>query len=148
MSQVAWELEHSVETAATPAFAWAYMTNVANWDDPPAEFELDGPFAAGSRGTTRMPGQEPRSWRLREVTPPRSYTIEASLDRAALSVEWRFDGLPGGRTRLTQRLALEGENAPAYIEQVQAAFAPNLPAGMSRIAAAMARAQAAASRAG
>ena len=148
MSQVAWELTHSVETEATPAFAWSYMTNVANWDDPPAEFELDGPFAPGSRGITGMPGQEPRQWRLREVSPPRSYTIEAPLDRASLSVEWRFDGLPGGRTRLTQRLALEGENAAAYVEQVRAAFTPTLAAGMNRIAAALARAEAGASRAG
>ena len=40
--------------------AWGYMADVRNWDDPPAEFELDGPFEAGSRGITRMPGQEAR----------------------------------------------------------------------------------------
>ncbi len=141
MSQVAWELAHSVETEATPAFAWTYMTNVANWDDPPAEFELDGPFAAGSCGTTRMPGQE-RRWQIREVSPMKSYTIEASLDRAAMSFEWRFEGLADGRTRLTQRTVLEGENAAAYLEQVQAGFASSLPAGMNKIAAAMARAEA------
>jgi hypothetical protein len=46
---VAWELAHSVEFEATLTFAWAYLTNVGNGDDPPAEFELDGPLAAGSR---------------------------------------------------------------------------------------------------
>ena len=64
MNDVAWEIAHSVDANASPAFAWTYMTNIANWDDPPAEFELDGPFAVGSRGTTRMPGQEPRHWRV------------------------------------------------------------------------------------
>jgi len=74
--------------------------------------------------------------------------IEALLDRASLSFEWRFVGLADGRTRLTQRIALEGENAAAYVEQVQAGFTASLPAGMRRIAAAIARAEASSSRAG
>ena len=40
----------------------------------PAKFELDGPFTAGSHGTTRIPGQEPRHCCLREVNPTRSRT--------------------------------------------------------------------------
>lgn len=142
MSDVVWEIAHSVETDARPAFAWTYLTNVANWDDPPAEFELHGPFTAGSRGTTRMPGQEPREWRLREVSPMKSYTLEMGLDRAAMSFEWRFDGLDDGRTRLTQHIVLKGENAAAYRAQVQEAFTSSLAAGMNRIAAAMGRAEA------
>ncbi len=59
MTNVAWEMAYSVETDASPAFAWNYWTNIANWADPPAEFELDGPFAVGSRGVTRLPGREP-----------------------------------------------------------------------------------------
>jgi hypothetical protein len=59
MATVPWEITHSVETNASPAFAWNFWTDVANWDDPPAEFELDGAFATGSRGATRLPGQEP-----------------------------------------------------------------------------------------
>ncbi|MBI3693398.1 MAG: SRPBCC family protein [Acidobacteria bacterium] len=148
VSQVAWELAHSVETEATPAFAWAYLTNVANWNDPPAGCELDGPCAAGSCGTTRMPGQESRRWQIREVSPMQSYTIEASLDRAAMAFEWRFEGLADGRTRLTQRIVLEGENAAAYLEQVQAGFTSSLPAGMNKIAATMARTEARGSGAG
>ncbi len=142
MSQVAWELSHSVETEATLAFAWAYMTSVANWNDPPAEFELHGPFVTGSRGTTRMPGQEPRLWQLREVITMKSYTIESPLERATISFEWCFEGLTNGRTRLTQRIVLTGENASAFVEGIQAVFTSSLPAGMNKIAAAMARAQA------
>ncbi len=148
MSQAAWELAHSVEADASPAFAWSYCTNVANWEDPPAAFELDGPFAAGSSGTTRLPGQEPLHWRIREVRPMQSYTIEMQLDRAALSFEWRFEAIGDRRTRLTQRIVLRGENAVAYIEQVQSAFTSNLAAGMNKIAAAMARAEASGSGAG
>jgi steroid delta-isomerase-like uncharacterized protein len=115
------------------------MTNVANWDDPPATFELHGPFAAGSAGITRAPGQEPRPWRLAAVNPLTSYVVEAELDRAVVSFEWRFDPLASG-TRLTQQIVLRGENAAAYVSQVQTAFATNLAAGMSRIVSAIERA--------
>jgi hypothetical protein len=33
---------------------------------------------------------------------------------------------------------LSGDNASAYLEQVRSAFGPNLPAGMTRLAATMA----------
>ena len=141
MNNAAWEIEHSVDTNASPAFAWTYMTSVANWDDPPAKFELDGPFTVGSRGTTRMPGQEPRHWRVREVNPMKSYTLETELGRAVMSFEWRFDGLADGGTRLTQHILLKGEDAAAYVEQVQSAFTSNLAAGVKKIVAAMERAE-------
>ena len=140
MTTIAWEMTHVVETNASPAFAWNYWTNVANWDDPPAKFELDGPFASGSRGTTRLPGQEPLHWFIREVTPPNSATIEMGLDGAALSFEWRFVGLADGSTCLTQRIVLKGEKADMYLSRVKAAFTANLPDGMKKLATAMANA--------
>jgi hypothetical protein len=140
MATVPWEITHSVETNASPAFAWHYWTNIANWYDPPAEFELDGPFAAGSCGATRLPGQEPFPWLIREVTPPNAATIEMSLEGATLSFEWRFIALADGRTRLTQRIVLKGEKADKYLSQVKAAFTANLPDGMNRLATAMANA--------
>jgi hypothetical protein len=140
MATVPWEITHSIETNASPTFAWHYWTNIANWDDPPAEFELEGPFAIGSRGITRLPGQEPLRWFIREVTPPHAATIEMSLDGAALSFEWRFVGLADGRTRLTQRIVLKGRKADIYVLQVKAAFAANLLDGMNKLATAMAKA--------
>ena len=140
MTTVAWEIAHSVETNASPAFAWNFWTNVANWDDPPAKFELEGPFAAGSRGTTRLPGQEPLQWFIREVTPPNAVTIEMNLEGASLSFNWRFEGLADGRTRLTQRIVLKGEKAEIYLSQVKAAFSANISDGMNKMAMAMANA--------
>jgi hypothetical protein len=137
---VAWELEHSVETDTSQTVAWNFWTNIANWSDPPAEFELDGPFEAGSRGTTRMPGQPPMRWIIRVVEPPHTSTIEGQIaDGATFSSQWRFEAFADGRTRLTQRLELCGENAAAYVSQVDAAFRPNIAAGMQRIADNMAK---------
>ena len=141
MSEVAWETEYSLDSRASPESAWAYMTNVANWDDPPATFELEGPFEVGSRGTTRMPGQEPRHWQLAAVTQGESYVIEMALDGATLAFEWRFRRIDVG-TRLTQHIVLNGENAAAYVSEVAAAFESSLAAGMRRTVAAIERTEA------
>jgi hypothetical protein len=69
-----------------------------------------------------------------------SATIELQLDRAMLEFEWSFEAVGDSHARLTQRIVLSGENAASYAEQVQSGFGPNLPAGMSRLAAAMASA--------
>jgi ketosteroid isomerase-like protein len=138
----AWQIEHSVEADVSSALAWGFWTNIANWDDPPAKFILVGPFADGSTGSTLIPGQAPLSWRIRDVNPGRSATIEMPLDAAALTFRWTFEPSGDRRTRITQRIALIGENAAAFVEQAQAGFASNLAAGMTRIAAAMSRADA------
>ena len=113
------------------------MTDVANWNDPPAIFQIDGPFEAGVHGSTLMPGQEARKWHLRDVSPPHFYVLEMDLDGAVMSFEWRFDnGLQGG-TQLTQHISLKGGNAATYLPQVEQAFGANLSAGMEKIASAM-----------
>jgi hypothetical protein len=141
MNNIACELEHSVEADVSPSFAWNWRTDVKNWDDPPAHFQLDGPFASGSWGTTLLPGQEPLRWHIRDVRPGRSFIVEMPLDRAVLSFEWRFDAVSDCRTRITQRIVLSGDNATAYATQVSTQFGLTLADGMKRIADAMAGAE-------
>jgi hypothetical protein len=137
MNTVAWHLEYSVEVEVSASLAWTFWTDIRNWDDPPAHFELDGPFTVGARGETLIPDREPLRWRIREVRSGELAAIEMELDRASLSFEWRFEPLSARRTRLTQRIALSGDNAAAYAGQVQEGFGANLPEGMKRIARAM-----------
>src|SRR5262249_52715497 len=110
---LAFQLEHSVDVDVSVPFAWAWRTDVATGEDPPAEFALDGAFADGVWGTTRLPGLAPMRWQIRDVRPGRSFVVEMPLDRATLSFEWRFDRVAGERTRITQRIVLSGENAAA-----------------------------------
>jgi hypothetical protein len=148
MKDIVYQVEYSVEAPVSPAFAWDWRTDVKNWDDPPAQFQLDGPFATGSWGTTRLPGQEPLRWHIRDVQHGKSFTIDMPLDRATLSFEWRFEAVSDRRTRLRQRLVLVGDNGAAYAAQVRAAFGAGLADGMNRIAAALAAAAAATGGAG
>jgi hypothetical protein len=135
-----WQLEHSVETAVSLEFAWKYRTDLANWNDPPAQFVLDGPFIAGSRGTTLLPGQQPLHWSIREVRPMQAFVIEMQLDQAVLTFEWRFDALSERTTMMTQKVVLSGDNAATFVEQVEG-FRPGLADGMKRIATEMAAAE-------
>jgi hypothetical protein len=109
-------------TEASQDFAWTCWTNVTNWDDPPARFELDGSFAAGSRGTTHLPGQAPLRWLIRDVDPRNGATIEPQPDGAVLSFEWRLEVISRERTFLSQRVLLQGENAATLRAQVEATF--------------------------
>jgi hypothetical protein len=127
-------LEHSVEAAVTPELAWQIRTDVSTWNDPPARFAIEGPFAQGARGTTTIPGQDPLKWVIGLVISGKSYVIEVLLDGALLSFEWQFEPLPDGGTRLTQRIRLSGDKAEAYVAQVKRGFGPTLAEGMKRIA--------------
>jgi Polyketide cyclase / dehydrase and lipid transport len=141
MSEIALQLESSVEVNVSPAFAWQFRTDVSNWNDPPAQFALNGPFEVGSRGTTLMSGGETLHWRIREVRHGELFVIEMQLDSAVLTFEWHFDPVSDDRTKLTRRIVLSGENAGAFAGQVEAGFGPNLPDGMRRITAEMGAAE-------
>ena len=73
--------------------------------------------------------------------PGRGYTIESALDKGALLIfHRRFAEMPERRTKMTQRIAVHGENAAAYVEEIRAAFESNLEPGMRKIAESMAQA--------
>ena len=141
MSGILWQMEHSVEADVTPEFAWKCRTDIVNWNDRPARFVLEGPFIAGSRGTTLLPEQEPLQWIIREIQPPRSFVIEMELDGAMLTFKWSFDALSEHRTKITQKIVLAGDNAQTYLQQVESGISSSLAEGMRRIAADMAAAE-------
>jgi hypothetical protein len=141
MTNIDYQLQHSVEVQVSCSFAWNWRTNIKNWNDPPAQFQLHGPFANGSWGTTHLPGQEPIRWQISEVRPDESFVIEVALDQAVLRFEWLFEPMEPHRTRITQRLTLSGDNAAAYADHVRAGFGPTLSEGMRRIADALVMAE-------
>lgn len=139
MSEPAWEFQYSIECNATRQFAWRFWTDIANWNDPPAKFDLDGPFQTGARLTTTLPGETLYSV-IRDLQPEREATIEMQLADAILSFHWKFEKLTEDRTQITQRLVLSGANAKSFVAQVTAMEA-SVPDGMKKVAAAIERAQ-------
>ena len=132
MSEVVWEFAHAVECAAPREFAWNYWTNPANWDDPPARFEFDGPFAVGTRLKTILPRQELESV-IREVVEGRSARIEMDVMPAVVAFDWGFEELDGRRTKITQRIRLSGGGAEAMVEQAKM-LEQSVPQGMQKLA--------------
>lgn len=135
--KTAWEFVHSVECGAPREFAWAYWTNAANWDDPPARFEFDGPFAVGTKLKTILPGQELKSV-IREVVEGRSARIEMDVMGALVSFDWSFEELDGRRTRITQQIRLSGAGAEAMVGQAKA-LEQSVPQGMQKMVERMER---------
>ena len=139
MSEPAWEFQYSIECNATRQFAWRFWTDIANWNDPPAKFDLDGPFQTGARLTTTLPGETLYSV-IRDLQPEREATIEMQLADAILSFHWKFEKLTEDRTQITQRLVLSGANAKSFVAQATAMEA-SVPDGMKKVAAAIERTQ-------
>jgi hypothetical protein len=139
MSEPAWEFQYSIECNAMQKFAWRFWTNIANWNDPPAKFDLDGPFEIGARLTTTLPAETLYSV-IRDVQPEREAAIEMQLPDAILSFYWRFEKLAENRTRITQRLVLSGANAMSFVAQARTMEA-SVPDGMKKVVAAIERAQ-------
>jgi hypothetical protein len=89
---------------------------------------LDGAFAVGTHGTTKALGQAPRQWTISELDPYRSGTIEMVLDGAVFSNSMKFDSISNERSRITQRMALDGEGAHMLFEGIRA-FEATAPQG-------------------
>jgi hypothetical protein len=87
-----------------------------------------------------MPGQEPRQWLIRAVDIGRSWTQEMSLPGASFMVTMQFEEVGNGRTRITQRLWLEGDGAELFLDGVRL-FETTTPEGLKRIAAIIEKAQ-------
>jgi hypothetical protein len=134
-----WEFQHAVDCNASRQFAWSYWTNIENWIDPPATFDLDGPFDVGSRLTTTLPGQVWHSV-IRDLKAGREATIEMQLPDAILAFHWKFEELSQDRTRITQRLVLSGANANSF-EAGASMLEQTAPEGMKKLAAAIQRAR-------
>jgi len=126
-----WEFAHSVECPVSREFAWQFWTHVDNWMfDPSVEaVTLDGPFAAGTTGTTRPRGLDLINWQLIEVQDGHSAIIEINLPGAVVTFRWQFEDLPNTATRISQRVTLAGERAEDYIAGA-AELEKGIPAGM------------------
>lgn len=133
---------HSVECPVGREFVWGFWSEVGNWAavDPVVEsVELDGPFAAGTRGETRTSGGETFEWRLAEVSEGRGAVVEMSPPGALLKFVWTFEESGESMTRITQLVTLEGERAGDYAEGMKM-LEQGIPVGMCKLAEAIVKA--------
>jgi hypothetical protein len=133
---MSWQFQYAVDCPVSRAFAWQFWSNVENWllDTSVEAITIDGPFAAGTRGTSKPRGGDLINWQLVEVVDGCRAVIEILLPGAVVRFHWQFEDLPDAATRMTQRVSLEGERAADYLAGV-AELEKGIPEGMQRLAA-------------
>ena len=89
----AWAFEHSVECPVTREFAWRFWTDVNNWrlDSDVESVELNGPFAAGSRGVTITRSSGKVEWLIVSVQAETGAVIEVPGGGAVARFRWTFE---------------------------------------------------------
>jgi len=134
---VAWTFDHSVDCGVTVEFAWAFWTDVRNWaiEADVISVEIDGPFASGARGFTNSKSPGRIDWRVVEARPDRA-VIEFQVPGARGRFVWTFEDVEG-RTRMTQRCTLEGEQAGELAKIVGPSLEAGIPGGMRKLCEAM-----------
>lgn len=137
MNEIAWQFEHSIECNVNKSFVWEYWTDVTNWERLEGKavewIKLDGPFELGSLGTTKMPGLEPHHWKISQLDPEKSATIDMPLEGAVFHNEISIDALSPDQTRITQRMYLTGTKAAEFAEGMQM-FEQTAPQGLAKLA--------------
>ena len=109
MNNPAWQFEHSAECKASKSFAWSFWTDVSNWERLEGKavdwIKLDGAFIEGTTGVTKMPGQEPQAWKIVQLNPKQSATIEMTLGGAVFHNRMLMESISEDRTKITQYMS-------------------------------------------
>ncbi|HEV2704756.1 MAG TPA: SRPBCC family protein [Pyrinomonadaceae bacterium] len=133
---MSYEFEHAIECPVSRELAWRFWSHVENWaavDSTVESVKLDGPFAGGTKGTTKPRGSSPNEWELLEVENGKRAVIGLSVPGAVLKFLWEFENeASGSGTLIRQRVILEGERADNYaagMKELEAA----IPEGMQNL---------------
>ena len=137
MIKNAWEFEHSIKCKAAKNFVWKFWTDVSNWERLEGEkvewIKLNGPFAAGTIGTTKMLGQPPLQWSILKLAPFDYAIIKMDFDGAVFRNMMQFEAITDDETKIIQQFTLEGLKASEYIEGMKI-FETNAPDGLLKLA--------------
>jgi uncharacterized protein YndB with AHSA1/START domain len=111
-----WDVEHSIETRATPETVWRLWADVPRWPEWNADLaqaELVGEFRPGS--TIRMTSHEGDMVELQiaEADEPELFVDQADLGSITVRTTHRADRLDGDRVRIAYRMEITGPDADA-----------------------------------
>lgn len=132
-----WTFEHTIESSVSSEFAWDFWTNVGNWvlDADIDSVEIQGAFVAGARGVTQSKSSGRIEWRVEELQPGRA-VLEFPAPGVVARFIWTFEDAQG-RTRITQRVSLAGEDVSAYVDTICRGLRAGIPVGMRKLCEAM-----------
>jgi hypothetical protein len=111
-----WTYDYSAESTARPDRIFDLFRDVTTWPhwNPGVEWmELDGPFAAGTTGTMKVPGQDPLRMPLVWVEDDLGFEDETEIPDAGVVVRVRhaLKDVGEGLTRITYEVTIDGPAA-------------------------------------
>jgi len=120
-----WEIEHCIETNASPEVIWALFKDVPGWkrwNSGIEEIEMPGEFEAGTFFLMKPSGQEPLKSRLLEVTENAGFLDETCVGDLKVYVDHRITEIAPGRTKVTYSLEAFGPSCDEIGPLVSADF--------------------------
>jgi hypothetical protein len=109
-------IKHTVKTKATPLQLWKLWQDAENWKtwDHQIEFsQIDGPFEAGTAGSTKFVGTPIIKTLLKEVEPLKLVVQESYLSLAKV-ISYQSMQQEGGITKVTFQVEIRGPLAFFY----------------------------------
>jgi hypothetical protein len=134
-----WTHEHAADTPLSPAAIWKVLADLdrwARWDTSMERVELLGPFRVGSRVSMTPHGQEPIVSTITAIEDHARYADETEFEGVTLRFSHTLDPLPGGGTRVTHRLEIDGPAADDVGPQLGPAITEDFPQAMAALLAA------------
>ena len=132
-----WTYEHSIETDATPEAIWPLYADVPawpRWDQGLEWVTLNGPFAAGSTGSLKVPGQDPLPFTLLDVRPLEGFSDETYIPDLAIRFDHSVVPTSTGKTRITHRVSITGPAADDAGPQLGPQITADVPEAMEALA--------------
>jgi hypothetical protein len=137
-----WTTEYSADTGASPKAVWAALRDLhsgVRLSDRSDVFELHGPFEQGTELSVTPQGQDTLRSRIVELTEPWVYADRTEFDGLILLFRHRLRALPGGRTRVTHRLEIDGPGCDRVGPGLGVQIAGDFPVAMADLLAAAER---------
>jgi hypothetical protein len=127
------EAAHELVAQVPIEAAWSYWTNVEHWAiTETARVELiDLEFDVGSRGRVLVDGGHVVEWTVTEAAAPYRGAYRSANTPWPVTYTWCFDPVDEERTRITQRVLVDGEESTA--SAIAQGIAHDLGTGMETL---------------
>jgi uncharacterized protein YndB with AHSA1/START domain len=137
-----WTTDFTEITTASPDQVWAALEALHSGTPlgPNSDnFELHGPFAAGTRVTVTPQGQEAMESTITELEPGRVYADQTRFGDLLLTFRHTLTSVAGGGTRVTHTLEITGGGAEEVGPELGPQISADFPVAMAELLTAAAR---------
>lgn len=128
-------IKHTIETEATPVQIWKVWQDVENWKKWDQEIEIsqiDGPFQAGTAGSTKFVGTPLIKTLLMQVEPFKLVVQEAHLSFAKV-ISYQSMSQIAGKTQVTFQVEIRGPLSLFYAWMLGRFIKKKIPAEMEEM---------------